>query len=297
MTNAGTPPPYLVDVLTRAMSKKPVHWAVPDCGLSSAHRFSVTFEDGSKVFVKAAVDELTAQWLRTEHLVLSSVRSEVMPDVVGWIDQPGSHPVLLSRDLSDAYWPASHSGVTWREGDFDRLFNSIRALSSCEVPPALAALQNRKASVWTEIASDPGAFLAFGVCSPGWLNSAAGVLAEAEMNADVTGDCLVHGDIRSDNICIAGSTAMFVDWSHAARGSARYDLACVLPTLCLEGGPAPYLMMPDGGPEAALLCAGLVRRLMQDDAMPEWLKVVFRRLIAIELEWAAQCLELDQPAG
>ncbi|GEP95887.1 phosphotransferase [Chitinophaga cymbidii] len=297
MTNASAPPPYLVDLLTHSINKKPVHWAVPDCGLSSAHRFSVTFEDGSKVFVKAAVDALTAQWLRTEHLVLSSVRTAVMPDVVAWIDQPGTYPVLLSRDLSDAYWPASHSGVTWREGDFNRLFSSIRALSSCEAPPSLAALQNRQAPAWMEIANDPGGFLALGVCSPEWFRSSAGALAEAEMNADITGDCLVHGDIRSDNICIAGSTAMFVDWSHAARGSARYDLACVLPTLCLEGGPAPYLVMPDGGGEAALMCAGLVRRLIQDDAMPEWLKSVFRRLIAIELEWAAQCLGLDQPAG
>jgi hypothetical protein len=120
---------------------------------------------------------------------------------------------------------------------------------------------------------------------------------EAERGVDATGNCLVHGDIRSDNICFLGPKVIFVDWSHAARGSGLHDLAGVLPTLYLEGGPDPYKMMPDGGGEAAGKCAEHIERLVIDRWMPEWLKGVFKKLIAIELEWAARCLGLDEPDG
>jgi hypothetical protein len=89
----------------------------------------------------------------------------------------------------------------------------------------------------------------------------------------------------------------FVDWSHAARGIGSYYLAQVLPTLHLEGGPLPYDVMPNGGSDAASMCANSVQRLAADQGMPEWLKDVFKRLIAIELEWAASCLELPKPDG
>lgn len=297
MVNVISPPQYLRDLVEDASHKKAVHWAVPDCGLSSAHRFSVTLEDNSKVFVKASTDEWTERWLRTEHLVLSSVRGAFMPSVITWIDDPGTRPVLVSEDLSHAYWPASHNGVAWREGDFDLLFNSIQELSSHTPPPELFALQNRKTSIWSGIADDSAAFLQLGLCSETWFRRSVDALIEAERNVDVTGNYLVHGDVRSDNICILDSKIIFVDWSHASRGHRLHDLATVLPTLYLEGGPAPYQIMPNGGGEAASGCAGLVERLLTDHGMPQWLGKVFRQLIAIQLEWAAQCLHLDEPDG
>ncbi|MES1249249.1 MAG: hypothetical protein ABUL46_01120, partial [Chitinophaga rupis] len=131
------PPSYLLDIVEDIMGKKATRWTVPDCGLSSALRFSVQLEDNSKVFVKAATDEDTEQWLRTEHLVLSSAQKEFMPSVLDWIDEPGIHPVLISQDLSHAYWPASHSGVVWRDGDIDLLLGGIRELSLQTAPPGL----------------------------------------------------------------------------------------------------------------------------------------------------------------
>jgi len=299
MTNDNqiSPPQYLLNLLEDTIGKKTVRWTVPDCGLSSALRFSVMLKDNSRVFVKASTDDLTEQWLRTEHLVLSSVRGAFMPYIVDWIDTPGIRPILISQDLSQAYWPASHNGVAWRNDDFDLLFDALQALSSHDVPPELPALQNRKLSIWSEIANNPDAFLTLGVCSAGWFRRSIDALMEAESNADVTGNCLVHGDIRSDNVCISGSQIIFVDWSHAARGNALRDLAKLLPTLYLEGGPAPYLVMPNGGSEAALACAGHVERLLTDRSMPQWLKKVFTQLIAIELEWTAQCQGLEKPDG
>jgi hypothetical protein len=290
-------PEYLLRLLRSVTGKEPVHWTIPDCGLSSAHRYSVQFEDHSRVFVKAATDKWTEQWLRNEHFILSSVGAAFMPSVIKWIDIPPAHPVLITQDLSHAYWPASHKGVTWRNEDFDLLFRGIEAISSCEAPAGLPALQNKKRSTWAAIAREPQPFLKLNLCSEKWFLKTVPAMIEAEMSADVSGNALVHGDIRSDNVCIVDSRAIFVDWSHAARGNARQNIALILPSLHLEGGPAPFQIMPDGGGEAALGCAKLVERLSSDATMPDWLKNVFRRLIAIQLQWASQCLGVKEPDG
>jgi hypothetical protein len=288
-------PPYLISIIEDALRRKPVEFSQPDCGLSAAHRFSVKLEDGARVFVKAATDEDTTDWLRTEHLALSTNHLQLMPGVIAWIESGVEWPVLITEDLSHAYWPASHAGVTWREGDFDLLFAAIERLSSLQANQELPALENREGSIWSSIAAKPEFFLKLEVCSDRWLGNAIDVLIEAERNADVTGNAFIHGDVRSDNICILGSQVKFVDWSNAARGSSTYNLAQILPTLHLEGGPAPYDVMPNGGSYAASVCASQVRRLATNQRMPEWLKDVFRRLIAIELEWAATCLGLPLP--
>ena len=290
-------PPDLVSIIEDTLRKRAVGFTEPDCGLSAAHRFSVKLEDGSRVFVKAATDDDTSRWLRTEHLVLSTMANELMPSIVAWIEPRDAWPVLLTEDLSHAHWPASHAGVTWREGDFDLLFAAIERLSSLPPNPELRTLVNRRSSTWSAIAAKPDSFLQLGLCSGRWFGNAIDVLIDAERNADIAGDTFIHGDIRSDNICILGSQVKFVDWSHAARGSSTYNLAQVLPTLHLEGGPLPYDIMPNGGSHAASQCAEMIRRLAVDQSMPGWLKDVFKRIIAIELDWAASCLGLPKPDG
>ena len=298
MKNSETAPPqYLRDLLENAMGKRSISWTVPDCGLSSALRFSVQLENNLSVFVKAATDEQTEQWLRNEHLVLSRRERKFMPHIIGWLDQPGIRPVLIMDDLSKAYWPASHAGVTWRKGDFDKLFDGLKELSSFKTELTVREMKNQRTSIWSEIANYPTTFVSLRLCSEQWLKNSTGALIEAERKFDVTGDRLVHGDVRSDNICFVDSQIIFVDWSHAARGNGLHDLATLLPTLYLEGGPDPYQIMPDGGSEASLGCAMLIRRLVEDHSMPQWLKNVFKKLIAIKLEWAANCLGLDKPDG
>ncbi|RZS72301.1 phosphotransferase [Pseudobacter ginsenosidimutans] len=297
MTNSNrtSPPAYLLKLLEDTTGKETVSWHMPDCGLSPAFRFSVMLEDKNKVFVKAATDETTAYWLRNEYLALSTLRGKFMPNIIAWIDIPDIHPVLITQDLSDAYWPASHQGVTWRKGDFELLLDAVQMLSSIEAPPDLPAMKNWGTGIWPSIAENPCPFLQLGLCSEAWFKRSIDALILAESKTDVTGNFLVHGDIRSDNICIEGSQVIFVDWSHAGRGNKHHDLGNLLPTLHLEGGPAPYLVMPEGGVVAASGAAALTQRLLADQSMPEWLKKVFIKLIAIDLEWASQCLGIDLP--
>ena len=108
-------------------------WAVPDTGWSGAIRHSDGLADGTRVFVKAATDDDTERWLRTEHLSLQHVPERFAPTIIAWLDEPG-RPILVTEDLSRAHWPASHQGVNWRPGDIDLLLTAVANLSQIEAP-------------------------------------------------------------------------------------------------------------------------------------------------------------------
>ncbi len=283
----------------RVLGRPSTEWVEPDTGLTAAARYSVMLEDGSSVFVKAATDDQTERWLRNEHLALHHAPERFTPRVVAWLDEPGDHPVLVVEDLRSAHWPAGHEGVNWREGDIERVLAAVTDLSGVPAPAAFEPSARRRAYWPTFLGEGPdrAAFLGFGLCTADWLADAASVLTEAEGNLDDSGDALVHGDLRSDNICVTDDRVVFVDWSHASRGSAEHDLALLLPTLHLEGGPMPYDVLPKAGGWAAAGAASLARRVLDDDGAPDWLVSVFVRLIAIDLAWAASCLGLPRPDG
>lgn len=283
------------EALENRLNKKIIQWRKPQLGLSAAARYSIELEDKGKVFVKAATDTETAGWLRTEYLVLTSYQDSFIPVLIDWIDESGSFPILITQDLSDAYWAASDEGVHWRKGDIELLLDTVKKLSTVKGHPPLPKMENHHAGIWAKIAENPEGFLRLKLCSRNWLEHSIDYLVEAESKVDQTGETLVHGDIRSDNICIDKSRVVFVDWSHACVGRADHDLANLLPTLHLEGGPSPFEIMPDAATQAAALCATHIRRLSRDKSMPSWLTDVFRKLIAIELAWAARCLDLEQP--
>ncbi len=113
----------------RALGQAATEWEVPETGLSAAARYSVTLADRSRVFVKAATDDDTERWLRTEHLALQRVPGRFVPAVVAWLDGPDGRPILVVEDLSRAHWPASHRGVCWRGGDLDRVIAAVADLS------------------------------------------------------------------------------------------------------------------------------------------------------------------------
>jgi hypothetical protein len=78
-------------------------WHPPGLGLSAAERFSIELADGSRFFVKAAVDEDTARWLRNEHAVLAAVKAPYQPKVPAFVERDDGFPILVTEDLSHGY--------------------------------------------------------------------------------------------------------------------------------------------------------------------------------------------------
>ena len=91
--------------LEAAAGSTPAHWQPVRSGgygTNSAH-WRVELADGRWVFVKVALDDTAAEWLRGEYLVYSEVQAPFIPELVGWHD--GEQTLLAIADLSDAHWP------------------------------------------------------------------------------------------------------------------------------------------------------------------------------------------------
>jgi aminoglycoside phosphotransferase (APT) family kinase protein len=78
-----------------------------------------------------------------------------------------------------------------------------------------------------------------------WSGRNLGRLAELESGwpRAVAGPTLLHCDVRSDNLLVTGSAVVFVDWPHACVGAPLFDFVAWAPSVTLEGGPAPEVLL------------------------------------------------------
>jgi hypothetical protein len=258
----------------------------------------VKLDDGTNVFVKGATTAQTAAWLRNERVALAGAAA-FAPREIAWIDDGDDTPILVVEALVEAYWPVRAGATRWRPGDLERVFLAIKALSELRPPLELPVDRNQRTrGDWKTLLDAPDAFLGLQFCSPAWLDRHGRALSDAAAALDWRGDAFVHGDMRSDNICLTADSVKFVDWSDARRGAIATDLALFLPTAHLEGGPPPASVMPDGGSWAAQQTAELALRATGDTrATPDWLRRVFRRLARINFDWAIQSLGLPARDG
>lgn len=291
--------PQLLGRVVETLGRDVVSWQRPECGLSAAERWVTQLADGSSVFVKAATDSETAGWLRNEHAALAAAGSRFGPSVIAWLDE--QLPILITEDLSDAYWPAGTGTVHWRDSEDD---------SRSDMDAVLAALERLRSQSraglrripdpparWTEVLAGDG-LVGCGWCTPSWAEAYGSVLIMADELPDAADDALVHGDVRSDNLCIGPDDQVrFVDWSHAGSGNPFHDLVSLLPTLRLEGGPKPSQVLAEPTGLIVRQAGNSVARTFGDHSGPDWLRVVLRQLAAINLAWACEILDLALPDG
>jgi hypothetical protein len=261
-------------------------------GYAHNARWRVRLADGTTAFAKSAVDELTAGWLRIER-DLYELGAPYMAELLGWAD--GELPVLLLEDLTDAYWPPP-----WRPGDAEAVREALRMVAETE-PPAgvtLSATFWLDQHNWPDVAADPAPFLSTGLCGESWLEAALPALVHAARTAPVAGDALLHLDVRSDNLCVRDGRAVLVDWNWAARGNPLLDLAGWLPSLHLEGGPAPERVAPEAGVFAPFFAGfwASVAGLPAPSTAPRVREVQIHQL-RVALPWAARVLGLPPPSS
>jgi hypothetical protein len=291
------------------LGKTAAAWRAPEFGMSGADLLIVDFSDGSAAFAKGATSEATAEWLRNEHRILDHLRGTgLSPEVLGWQDDSTGQPLLVTEDLSAAYWPAAGavhpSGGTstvWRPGDIDVLFRTLDRLRRAPLPAELPRTPSWPDPQWPRVIELADRLVDLGVVVPGWLEANAQTLIAVDAEADTAlelGAHLVHGDFRSDNLCILGGAGerevRAVDWSHAGAGHESHDLVQLLPTLHLEGGRPPWQVCTGPAPLIARLAGPSLQRACVSE-QPDWLRRVFVALASINLTWLAAVLGLPQP--
>jgi hypothetical protein len=281
----------------KKLKAAPAAWGpVTTGGHTPARRWIVTLDDGRTVFAKIATDELTASWLRDEHLTYSLLRGATfMPGYVGFSDD-GTHPVLVLEDLSAATWPPPWDAE--RVGAVRRCIDAVAATDAPEGTPRVADDHLGLRDGWSEVEEEPGAFLALGLCSPAWLEANVEALRSAGEAAPLDGDALLHFDVRSDNVCFReDGSAVLVDWNWTSVGNPAIDTAFWLPSLEAEGGPPPESVASDVAPELAACWAGFLCSHAGRPSIPTAPHVRRNQLrqARTALPWAARALGLPPP--
>ncbi|HEX3773830.1 MAG TPA: phosphotransferase [Polyangiaceae bacterium] len=287
-------------VVERVTGKVPVSWQRVSGGYTPAARFRVLFADQSSAFVKVGTTPMTADALRSEARRYAALHASFMPNFIGFEDD-SEQPLLVLEDLSSARWPPP-----WQSGDVARLAETLgRVAKTRPLPsdlPSLAAEFSGAAGHgadqfgWQEVERDSGPFLSLGLCSSAWLFNALPRLLEAERSAVLDGDDLVHGDVRSDNLCFSADRLVLVDWNMASRGNAAFDLAFAAPSIRLEGGPLPEEIVGRDAGLAAIVSGFFAARagleFIPDAPRVRWIQA---RQLRIALPWIARVLELPAP--
>ncbi|HEY3069397.1 MAG TPA: hypothetical protein VGJ34_03695 [Gaiellaceae bacterium] len=230
----------LAERVTAAVGVETVEFRSPKGeGYTNNERRLVRLADGGTAFVKAAVDDLTAEWLRDEWRVYAVVRAPFLPALLGWHDD-GERPVLVLEDLSAAYWPPP-----WSSEHVASLLAALEMVAKSSPPAGLPSLESMRTELagWELVADDREPFLSLGLATASWLDAALPTLLAASQACVLAGEDFLHFDVRSDNVCFLGERTVLVDWNWAVIGNPKVDVAAWLPSLhaerrtCTRGDP------------------------------------------------------------
>lgn len=269
--------------LAAIVGAEPLDWAQRAGGYSTAERYTVTLDDGRRVFVKAARPEHMAGWLRREHEVYVSLQGSFIPQLIGF-DDDGQRPMLVIEDLSDADWTPH-----WTPERIELIRGALDELHASAPPPNTNPIRETYTSWfgrWRIVESDPDPFLSLGLRSPDWLADRLPAIIETADAAPVDGDAVTHLDVRSDNVCTLDGRAVLVDWNFVSLAAHELDLAAWACSLALESGPPPWILLPDS-PGFAAFISGIfasVAGLPAPETAPTVREFQARQL-AVALDW------------
>jgi thiamine kinase-like enzyme len=262
---------------------EPREWTPRAGGYSTAERYTVTLDDGRRVFVKAAEAEHMVAWLRREHEVYASLEGTFIPQLIGF-DDDRRRPLLVIEDLSHADW-----GSRWTPDRVALVRAALDELHACPAPPNTQSVRETYASWfgrWRTVEADPEPFLSLGLRSRAWLEERLPEIVRAGDAAPVDGDAVMHLDVRSDNLCTLEGRAVLVDWNFVSFAAPDLDLAAWACSLALEGGPPPWKLLPDS-PGFAAFVSGIfaaVAGLPPPETAPT-VRSFQARQLAVALDW------------
>jgi hypothetical protein len=205
----------------------------------------VGFEGGRRAFIKAVgpeLNRLSPAVHRREAVVAASLPAMArVPRLIDAYDD-GDWVALMFEEVV-----GSLPRTPWKPGELELVLRELTSLHEALTPCPIDGIETVSArhgellSGWASLAEttetpdlDP------------WTRRRLERLVELERACPAAlddGETLVHADIRSDNVMLTGSGAVFVDWPHAARGARVFDVVCWAPSVTLEGGPDPDALL------------------------------------------------------
>jgi hypothetical protein len=275
----------LADV--EALAGQAVAELVPiDRGHIANRRYRAVLRDGTSVFVKSPSNAYAAAAFADERLAYESIgEAPFLPKYLGSTDR-----ALVVHFVDDARWPPP-----WRDGELALALDLVTEIGAAAGPAALRDLDDDdRHHVWSQVAAEPGPFLSLSACDGAWFDAHVDVLTATD-RCRLSGSALVHGDFRSDNLCIVDGRGLAVDWGAAARGRPDYDLVGFAITAADETGCTPDELAPHADPALVGVYAGVFAHAAGNPLVPAPIRAQLERFLRVALPWSARLLDLPPP--
>lgn len=214
-------------------------------GFSAGVASRVSFTDGQRLFVKAVPATSTGTfelYLREAEVLRKIPRDLPAAHLIDAFTQ-SDWAVLVIEDVE-----GRHPGRSASSADTPHVLDAIAALAAVSTDSVLPQLADELASdslSWSRLEASG----LLEMTTPWCIENIAFLRAAAErVAAAVSGNHLIHGDLRGDNILIDSSgRARLLDWPWAARGAGWEDALLYLLDLRVEDPAAdvdPLLAHP-----------------------------------------------------
>lgn len=214
-------------------------------GFSPGVAVRLTLTDGRRAFVKAVSPEQnpdSPHIHRAEARIAADLPEDIpAPRLLHSFEQDG-WVVLAFEDV-----PGRTPADPWDAGELRRVMDALDDLavrltpSPVAAPPAAERLAGTF-DCWAELAADRDAGTDDLRDLDPWAAAHLDELVALESGwlRALAGDTLAHGDLRADNILLTpDGRVVFVDWPWACTSTPWFDLLCMLPSIVMQGGPAP----------------------------------------------------------
>jgi hypothetical protein len=207
-------------------------------GFSPGLASKLVAEDGREIFLKvvlASVNRESVAIHRREARIAAALpRVPEIPEFLWSLDDGGF--VALAFEYVDGATPP----LPWLRTDLERVLGALERLSDAltpspievesaadELAPALSRWQTADVA---ELARLPSA----------WRDRLDDLVdLERRWPEAASGKSLLHLDVRADNVLLTSDRVHFVDWPWAAVGARWLDVVGMLPSVVMQGGPAP----------------------------------------------------------
>ncbi len=234
-------PAAVREALERQLGTKVVEATTQNGGFSPGVAARLLLADGTRAFAKAVTAEVnphSASMHRTETAKAALLPPGApVPHLLGSYDD-GEWVALLFEDVE-----GRQPHVPWNMAELGRVLEAVGRLADAltPAPPGAEPLPDEPFEGWRLLAAAYASGEDELADMDPWVRTHLTALAERERDCGraVAGDTLAHGDLRADNILLTDEGAVFVDWPHACRAARWLDLLLMLPSVAMQGGPAP----------------------------------------------------------
>jgi Ser/Thr protein kinase RdoA (MazF antagonist) len=240
-------PRHVREAVDRMLGAPVVRAASQAGGFSPGTADRVVTGTGERAFVKAvspAQNPASADLARREAVVTAALPGNApTPALLGTFDD-GEWVVLVLEDVD-----GRHPRTPWVADELDAAVRGLRDLAHALTPsplpgaPAAADHLAHDFGGWRRIAADPPAGL-----DPWAAAHLDDLVAAADRGlASLTGDTLVHCDIRADNMLIRpDGSVVFVDWPWGCTGPDWLDTALLALNVIVYGGDGDAVLPAAG---------------------------------------------------